>query len=101
MAKNIISLEDFKKAIRKHRSVIVTYDSTGNHSYDYQLRYDMDYQGCIREVVTYTKHVYFAARIDGDDERLAKNLYLETAKAITPTPAKDLKRIDCRCYEHI
>ena len=100
MEKNIISLEDFKKAIREHRSVKVTY-STGNNLPDAQLRYDMDDKGCIREVLTYARQVYFAARIEGDDKRLAESIYLDTAKTITPTPAKDLKRIDCRHYESI
>ena len=100
MAQNVISLEDFKKAIKEHRSVIVTY-SAGKNLPDAQLRYDMDEQGRIREVMTYARKVYFAARIEGDDERLAEKIYLETAKAITPTPTKDLKRIDCRYYDRI
>lgn len=89
-----ISLQDFKQAINEHKSVVITYASTCAKGADYQLRYDMDEKGCIREVMTAAKKVMFAARIEGDDERLAKEIYLETAKAITPTPAKDIKRID-------
>ena len=89
-----ISLQQFKQAIKEHKSVVITYASTATNGADYQLRYDMDEKGCIREVMTAAKKVMFAARLEGDDERLADVIYLETAKAITPTPAKDRKRID-------
>ena len=89
-----ISLQQFKQAIKEHKSVVITYASTATNGADYQLRYDMDEKGCIREVMTAAKKVMFAARLEGDDERLGEKIYLETAKAITPTPAKDRKRID-------
>lgn len=94
MKQNIITLEDFKKAINEHKSIIITYASNCANGADFQLRYDMDEKGCIREVMTHARKVMFAARIEGDDERLAESIYLDTAKAITPTPAKDRKRID-------
>lgn len=94
--KNGISLQQFKQAISEHKSVVITYASTGTNGAEFQLRYDMNKEGKIREVVTHARHVYFAARLEGDDERLAANVYLETAIRIEPTPAKDLKRIDCR-----
>jgi len=87
-----ISIDDFKSAITKHRSVCVVYDMTGGQTAT--CRFDMDQTGFIREVMTYKKLLYSICHIDNLEKETVL-FSLEHAIKVYPTPQKDIEVFDC------
>lgn len=93
------TIQDFRSAIKKHKSIILNYPPSGECFPYCTLRFDMDQRGNVREVYTYNKTVYYIAHVDSDE--LKHRLYdCEGVVSITPTPQAALKKIDETYYEY-
>lgn len=90
----MVTLDEFKKSIREHRSVMLRYHKLLPQNDYPELRYDMDENGFVCEVYTYNRTAYSQGHIDSEKLAERMKLNLEGAFEIFPTPEKDVRKFN-------
>ena len=87
----MVTLDEFRSALLKHRSVIVKYEKIlPNSSYNPTLRFDMREDGQVFEVYHYNHTAFRHCHID-DKYFKEMEMYLRTSLDVMPTPSEDVK----------